>query len=72
MRTIKVSETEARNDFFTLLNKVIFGNARIVIEKAGADREAVLTAGEAIDKTIEKFKKEPRRIKQNRTEHYLK
>jgi prevent-host-death family protein len=54
MNTIRVSATEARNDFFTLLNKVIFGDTRVVIEKAGADREVILTASEVIDKKVEK------------------
>lgn len=54
MKTIRVSATEARNDFFTLLNKVIYSDAKVIIKKAGADRGAVLTASEVIDKTIEK------------------
>ena len=43
MKTIRISATEARNDFFTLLNKVIFGETTVIINKAGADREAVLS-----------------------------
>lgn len=32
-----ISATEARNNFFTILNKVLFGNETVLISKAGSD-----------------------------------
>lgn len=47
MKTIRLSATQARNSFFTLLSQVIDGQIQVVIEKAGETKEAVLVAKEA-------------------------
>jgi prevent-host-death family protein len=42
MKTIRVSATDARNNFFNLLNQVMYENLQVIIGKAGTDREVVL------------------------------
>lgn len=38
MKTIRVSATQARNNFFDLLNQVIYEGAQVIVEKAGTKR----------------------------------
>jgi len=42
MKTIRVSATNARNNFFNLLNQVMYENTRVIINKAGVKNEAVI------------------------------
>ncbi len=42
MRTIRVSATNARNNFFQLLNQVIYEGIQVIIEKAGVKKKVVL------------------------------
>lgn len=42
MKTIRISATDARNNFFQLLNQVMYEDLQVIIGKAGTDREVVL------------------------------
>ncbi len=42
MKTIRVSATNARNNFFNLLNQVMYEDLQVIIGKAGTDKEVVL------------------------------
>jgi len=42
MRTIRVSATEARNNFFNLLNQVIYEGVQVIIQKAGVAKKVIL------------------------------
>lgn len=42
MKTIHVSATDARNNFFQLLNQVMYEGVRVIIGKAGTNREVML------------------------------
>lgn len=54
MKTIRISATDARNNFFNLLNQVLYEDVRVVIEKAGANKEAVLLPKESKEKEYAK------------------
>lgn len=57
MKTIRISATEARNNFFNLLNQVLYEGVQVIIGKAGTDREVVLMPKESKEKAWEKRKK---------------
>jgi hypothetical protein len=42
MKTIKLNATAVRNNFFQLLNQVAYENVRVIIEKAGSNKEVIL------------------------------
>lgn len=42
MKTIIMSATNARNDFFNLLNQVMYEDIQVIIGKAGTDKKVVL------------------------------
>lgn len=50
MKTIRVSATNARNNFFQLLNQVIYEDSQVIIGKAGTDRQVVLSPQESKEK----------------------
>lgn len=52
MKTIRVSATKARNTFFTLLNQVLYKDVRVVIEKSGVEKEALLVSKEPREREI--------------------
>lgn len=54
MKTVRLSATEARNNFFTLLNQVIYENLRVVITKAGSTRSVELLPSEEEGEAKEK------------------
>ena len=54
MKNIRVSATEARNNFFELLNQVIYEDARVVIEKAGSKKNVELVVSETATSTKNK------------------
>lgn len=54
MKTLRVSATQARNNFFTLLNQVMYEDTSIIIEKTGTKRNAVLMPNETIEETAKK------------------
>lgn len=54
MKAIRVSATEARNNFFNLLNKVLYEDVRVIIEKVDTGKEAVLSLKQSKE---EEFKK---------------
>lgn len=57
MKTIRISATDARNNFFNLLNQVLYEDTRIIIEKAGVKKEAVL------ETKVSKKKEDEKRMK---------
>lgn len=44
MRTINITATEARSNFFTLLNQVIYEQTRVIISKSGSEKTVELIA----------------------------
>ncbi|MEK7166532.1 MAG: type II toxin-antitoxin system prevent-host-death family antitoxin [Patescibacteria group bacterium] len=44
MKTINVTATEARSNFFTLLNQAIYEQVRVVISKSGTEKTVELIA----------------------------
>lgn len=57
MKTIRVSVTSARNNFFQLLNQVMYEGLQVVIGKAGTDREVVLKEKTPLKEEYEKTMK---------------
>jgi len=53
MKTLRYSATDARNNFFRLLNEVLYNNVRVVIDKADAEGQVVMEAKQAKDVEIE-------------------
>ena len=49
MKTIRISATNARNNFFTLLNRVLYEDVNLIIEKAGTDKVAVVSSTKSFD-----------------------
>lgn len=54
MKTVKISATDARNNFFTLINQVLYQNTQVIITKADAKGEVMLISKELKDEEIEK------------------
>jgi len=52
MKTIRVSATDARNNFFNLLNQVMYENLQVIIEKAGTEKKVVLMPEREKDKEL--------------------
>lgn len=42
MKTIRMSATQARNNFFNLLNQVMYEGVQVIIGKAGTKKEVIL------------------------------
>lgn len=57
MKTIRISATEARNNFFNLLNQVMYEGTQVIIGKTGTDKEVVLMPKASEEKEWERRKK---------------
>jgi prevent-host-death family protein len=50
MKTIRLSATEARNNFFQILNQVMYEGVRVIINKVGTNKQVVLQSTMEEDK----------------------
>ncbi len=62
MKTVRVSATHARNNFFDLLNQVMYEGVQVIVQKAGTKREVVIQPKRLNEQEIEEQLKEVRKF----------